>query len=501
MSRRIVQTKGHKFLYRFFEMMPGLLSWGTLVGCFVFSFFFPAYVAIFIIIFDVYWLLRVVYLAIFLIRSFGKTKKNMEKNWLREAQKLVGWEKLYHLVVIPTYKESYEVLRPTFNGLLHANYPESRLMVVLAIEQRDEVNALAIAKKLKKEFGSRFDEFLVTVHPSDIEGEIAGKGSNISWAGKEAKKVIDQKGISYEDVIVSTLDADTIVHKEYFGCLTEKFLTVEDPTLASYQPVPMFFNNFWDSPALMRLVAMSNTFWMLMEQARPERLYTFSSHSMSFKALVDVGFWHADVVSEDSRIFWQNFIHYDGKYRVEPLMIPVYMDTVLGDTFKQSIINQYKQQRRWAYGVENVPYIFLGFMQNKKIPFIDKFVHGFRMVEGFHSWATNALMIFFLGWLPLWVGGEAFLNSVLAQNLPNVTQWLMTFSMIGMFISATLNLFLLPPRPEHHGTSRFAMMFIQWFFLPITTIFLGTFPALDAQSRLLLGRYMGFWVTEKVRKS
>ncbi|MBU1167050.1 glycosyltransferase family 2 protein [Patescibacteria group bacterium] len=490
----------NRYFIRFFEMLPGVLSWGTLIGCVVFSFLVPVWVAVFIICFDLYWLIRVAYLAYFLIRSYKKMRRNMEFDWYRKLQKVKGYEDIYHLVIVPTYKEGLDVLRPTFQALVDSNYPEDKLMVVLAVEERDKENGLKIAASVEEEFGSRFDEFLVTVHPKDIVGETAGKGSNEAWAGKRAKEIIDEKGIPYEDILVSTLDCDTCVHKEYFPCLSVKFLTTEDRLHASYQPVPMFFNNIWDSPALMRVVAMSNTFWMLMEQARPERLYTFSSHSMSFKALVDVGFWQTNVVSEDSRIFWQNFIRYNGNYRCEPLLIPVYMDTVLADTFWKSIINQYKQQRRWAWGIENVPYIFSNFVGNKSIPLGKKFVHSFRMLEGFHSWATNALMIFILGWLPLILGGDAFSTTLLAQNLPFVTQWLMTISMVGMFVSATLNMLMLPRRPKKYGKRRFIMMLLQWLFLPISTIFLGAFPAIDSQTRMMFGRRMGFWVTEKVRK-
>ena len=39
----------------------------------------------------------------------------------------------------------------------------------------------------------------------------------------------------------------------------------------------------------------------------------------------------------------------------------------------------------------------------------------------------------------------------------------------------------------------------EWLLVPVIAIFLGALPALDAQTRLLLGRYLEFQVTEKTR--
>lgn len=495
------KKKRTRSAYRALEIIPGILSWGTLAAAIIFSFWQPVMVAVFIICFDLYWLIKVTYLSVYLISSYRRLNINLKINWIAKAAAQEKFKAIHQLVIIPTYKEGIEVLKTTFTALEKANYPKDKIIVVLAIEERDKKRGLANAQLIENQFGHLFKKFLVTTHPANIPGELAGKGSNQTWAAREAKKYIDDQNIPYENVILSVFDVDTCVHPNYFAHLTYKFLTLPNPHQTSYQPIPMFFNNIWDSPALMRIIALSHTFWMLMEQGRPERLTTFSSHSMSFKTIVDIGFWETDVVSEDSRIFWQCFIHFNGQYRCEPLFVPVYMDTVLADKYTQSIANQYKQQRRWAWGVENIPYLVYKFRRNPKIPLRKKAKHLFSMFEGFHSWATNSLMIFGLGWLPLLLGGEKFNDTLLAQSLPKVTQSLMTLAMIGMIVSAALGLMILPKRPSRHKRNKFALMVFQWFLLPFSTICLGAFPALESQTRLMLGKYMGFWVTKKVRKS
>lgn len=493
-----------RIIYRVFEMLPATLVWGTLISCVVFSFVSPIWVAVFIILFDLHWLLKVAYLSTHQISSYFHMKKNLKVNWLEKCQAFKGdmnWQDILHLIVLPTYQEGLEVLETTCKAIVDSDYPLNKMIIVIGVEERDQENGLSNANILKQRFGHLFSAFLITVHPANIIGELAGKGSNETWAGRAMQKWFDLKKIPYENVVASVFDADTCVHPKYFSALTYNYLASPDRTHASYQPIPFFNNNFWDAPALMRVASASTTFWHMMEQERPERMGTFSSHAMSFKTVVEIGFWQTNIVSEDSRIFYQCFFHYYGNYRVVPLYMPVSMDTVMGRNFWEGVKNQYKQRRRWGWGVENLPYVFFHSYKIPQIPFAKKMRVMYREFEGKYSWAVTAIILIAVGWLPIFLGGDSFRETVLARNLPYITRFLMTISMIGMFVSAIISTLLVPPRPKEQPRRKYLYMILQWLLLPIFTIFFGSVPAIDAQTRLAFGKYMGFLVTPKPRFS
>ncbi len=489
---------------RFYEAVPAILTWVTLLGMVVASKFAPAWAAIFIIIFDTYWFFKTVFLSLHLRYAFNKTRRNLEIDWLEEVEKLgKPWGDFYHLIVIPMAVETYEVIKETLDSLKKINYPKDKIIVVLSVEERIK-DGIEIARRIENQFGNEFHKLLITEHPANIEGEIIGSGSNETWGAREAKRlVIDKEDIPYEKILVSIFDADTQVPAGYFARLMYCYLTAEKPDKSSYQPIPLYNNNIFEAPAMGRVVSLSATFWHMLQQAREERVTTFSSHSMPFKALVEVGFWQTDIVSDDSRIFWQLYLHYDGDWRVVPMLYTVSMDANVAPTFWATLRNIYKQQRRWAWGAENIAYIMNGFRKNKKIPFWKKFHWVFHKIEGFHSWSTNAILIFALGWLPIILGNESFNQSLLSFNLPSITRTIMTFASVGIVSSAVLGMILLPPRPEWFKLRHKFLYVVQWALLPFSMIIFGAFPSIEAQTRLALGgKYkLGFWVTPKSRKT
>lgn len=543
---------------RALEMVPGILSWGTLIGMFVVSFFLPVWAAIFIILFDLYWLYRIVFISFYSTRAHFRLIEGKKINWwercyntldpkafvleletrveklcearkelpafafgkrlimrrelrrlketLHEARKLLrvdgeiwDWRKIIHVVLLPTAGEDADIIEPAIRSLAKANFPKEQMIVLLATEEREEkIHREAKVEYLRKKFDGVFKDFLVTTHLV-AAGEMKCKASNAKFAAKALQKYLDERNIDYTRVIFSNFDCDSVAHPEYFAALTYAYVTDPKRLQRAYQPMPVYHNTIWDTNAFVRLVVTGSSFWHLFQSTR-RQMVTFSSHSEPFDTLVKVGFWPVNMISEDSVIYWKCIAYFHGDYEVCPIHLPVSLDAVLADSYWKTIVNQYKQNRRWAYGIENFPVTMRALWPDGKIPLLKKLRISFEMLEGHYSWATTSFILALLGWLPLLLGGVAFRESVLAHNLPIITERLMTLALFGMVVSVPLSLFSLPPKPAHYHWSRYLLMFFQWILSPFVA-FLSAFPALDSQTRLLFGKYFGeFWVTEKVRR-
>jgi prepilin signal peptidase PulO-like enzyme (type II secretory pathway) len=491
--------KDYRF-YRFLEIVPGLAAWLTLIGIILASMYAPFYAAYFIIAFAIYWVLKTIFLSYHVRYNWKRLRHHMELDWQLLMQKF-SYGQYYQLIILPYYQEPKEVLDGAIKGLLAAKYDPKKLIVVLAAEARAGEEAGQMAREIETEYAAQFGHFLVTIHPADIAGELAGKGSNTHFALQEVRrKIIDTNAIPYKNILTSIFDIDTVIYPDYFNCLMWHFLTTENPYKSAFQPVPLFTNNLWDAPALSRVMAMSSTFWQMIMQERPDKAATFSSHSVSFQALYEIGYGQANVVSEDSRIFWNLLIANNGNFEVVSLSYPIAMDATIAPTWWGTMKNIYKQHRRWTYGVENWCYIIYHFSKNKAIPLKKRWAIALMQGEGYWSLVTNPIMLFILGWAPIFLGTREFHATVLSYELPIMVRNLLIVSMVGLVVSSIISLSLTPPRPDHHSRFRYVVMVLQWIMVPLTMIVFSAIPGLDAQTRLMFGKYMGFWVTPKREK-
>lgn len=486
---------------RFLEIVPGAVTWFSLIWPIVFSFYWPAGVAAFVLTFDLYWLYKSLVMGYHLITGYRRLRHDIRVDWQEKCKNLekdsinLPCQDIYQAIIFATYKEEVGVLEPSFQAVVDSDFPNNRIIVVLATERREQARVQEVAKILKDKFEHKFYKFIITSHP-DIPGEVKAKGANARWAAKTLQKYIESEKIPFENVLVTTCDADTRVHKKYFSALTYKYVINPNRDHRSFQPIPLYSNNIWHAPAISRIIAFGNSFWQLIEATRPWRLINFSTHTMSLKTLVEIDFWDTSVVNEDSRQFWRAYFKFDGDHEVVPIFVPVYMDAVLADNYAQTIKNQYKQKQRWYYGVEHFPYVVQSAILGKQISFTDKWVKVYRLFEANYSLATSSIYIALIAWLPL-VFGPGFQETVLAQNMLAIIRVLLGLTWGGLIASMIISMLLLPPKPPGFRRRKYLEMISQWIFIPVTAIFFSSIPAIDAQTRFMFGKYMTFYVTEK----
>lgn len=489
-------------IWRFIEIFPGAVAWFALIMPVVFSFLWPSFVAIYILIFDIYWVFRAFYMALFLRRSYIKMKKALRTDYGEKIKSLnyketgISKDELYQVVIFATFKEELDTLLPSVQSVVDADWLPKKKIILLAGEESDKERLENNANFLREKFKGKLFDFVVSEHPSNIVGEIRGKGAGSAWAGRRLSEYIAKKDIDEAKTMVTIADADTRFHRQYFNAISYEFLSNPNRHRRSYQPIPLYSNNIWYAPTVSRLVAWGSSFWQMIEASRPWRLMNFSTHSYSLKMLREMDYWATDVVNEDSRQFWRAYFAFDGDHLAVPIYVPVYLDAVVGESLYISMGNLYKQKRRWAYGVEHLPYVVLEAIRNEKIPFWDKWVKIYRVAQGSFDLVVASMQLLFVGWLPI-IFSESFRHTVLAYNYPDIARIILSVAWIAAIFSVYTSLSFLPPRPRGFGKIKYVEMVADWIVTPVSAIFFSAIPALDAQTRLMLGKYMGFWVTPK----
>ena len=530
-----------KRLQRFLEILPGASSWIVLLGLIFLSIFFPFWAAILIVAFYLSWILRILYSTIFLLLSYlclhiekktdwmsrihgiddlptylqANKHKRFGSHWrrrlshdilLRQCDKLMSSKTLppaskdiYHLVIFPVIKEGRDILEPAIEAISLQNFPLKQMIVIFALEERAQPPVKNAVTQLEHKYKNMFFDCLTVLHPANIAGEARVKGANVTYAAKQAAGILTKHQIPFENVVISCFDADTVVSPSYFSCLTYHFMVCPRRLRASFQPIPVYHNNIWHVPGFARVVETGSSFFQLIEATNPEKLVTFSSHSMSFKALVDVNYWPVDMISDDSAIYWKAYIHYDGDYQVIPMYITLSMDVACANNWWQTVKSVYKQKRRWAWGVENFPIVTRAFLKSKHIPFYEKSRLCFKLFEGHLSWATSGFILSIIGWLPVIFARKEFAASVVYYNVPYIANTIFALASFSVCITIVLSLSLLPKAKMRHRWLLKLGHALEWLLVPLILVLFSALPALDAQTRLMMGKYLEFWVTDKKR--
>jgi hypothetical protein len=524
-------------MYRFFEMLPAILSYGMLVLLVVLALISPLAAAVYLLLLIITMLVKAAGIAFHTIGGRTRLERAQRVDWhhrlLQLENPVQSYEKekgqsndsfgfeahrenlrlmaattepdifpkpsqLYNAVIVATYNEAYEVIEPTIQSLADSTYDNDRLIVILGYEQRGGADTKKTAEALKKRFKDTFKAFEIVEHPDGLPNEVRGKGGNITYAGHYLQKWVDEHDIAYKDVIITTLDCDNRPHATYFDYVAYEYIVHEDRKHLSYQPVSLFLNNIWDVPAPMRVLATGNSFWNIISSMRPHTLRNFASHSQPMDALVEMGFWSVRSIVEDGHQYWRSYFYFNGNYAVTPIYVPIYQDAVLSETYRRTLKAQFVQLRRWAYGASDIPYVAVRVLsRHRNVPLGAGLARLLRLIDSHITLASISILVAVGGWVPLLINADAA-RDIAAHQLPEVISSIQQVALIGLFITIFLGFKMLPPRPARYKRRRTIGMLLQWFLMPVTAIAYSASSAYNAQTHLLLGKYLDkFDVTEK----
>lgn len=511
--------------YRWLERLPAILSWSLLALPFVLAVISPWLTVFFIVAYILTWFVRAIALNIRVLQGYSTMKTHEKAPWSEMLEDLehrtitsehapkwhakniarleyypakVKPSEAVHVMMIAVYNESRDIVEPTIQSVLESDYNMKQVILMIAYEARGGAEVAKMCQDLVEKYGGKFLFAEAVEHPDGMPNEVRGKGGNITYAARILQKSLEERNIDPIRVQVTTLDSDNRPHKYYIAALTYTFCLVPEPRYVSFQPIPIYTNNIWDAPALMRVIATGNSFWNIVLSMRTHMIRNFSSHAQSMAALIDTDFWSVRTIVEDGHQFWRTYFRYNGKHEVYPIYLPIYQDAVLAEGYRRTLKAQFIQIRRWAWGCSDIAYVWTkAYMTPNKVPKWDMLTKLARLIESHLSWATAPLLIAFAGFVPILFNPD----DIASNQLPNVVSNIQRIAMVGLVITMYLSFKSLPPKPLRYKRHRTIWMVLQWLLLPITTILYNAAAALVAQTRLFLGKYLDkFDVTEKAVK-
>ncbi|KAL2756836.1 hypothetical protein ACRALDRAFT_2041425 [Sodiomyces alcalophilus JCM 7366] len=274
-----------------------------------------------------------------------------------------------HAIIIPNYKEDVDTLRETLDVL--ASHPQAKASydVYLAMESR-EPNVQVKAGNIAQLYAKKFRSIDFTVHPADIPGESAGKGSNMAWAARKASERYPME--IRKDVIITGIDADSHLSSNYTALLATMHLAYPETAMTTLYSAPIIFDrNAHGVPAIVRV---ADIFW---GAAGLSGLYNGSSiapptsvYSIPLQLVDRVGGWDCDAeaIGEDLHMFLKCFFALNGNLTCRILPSPVSQSNVAASGkglrgLWAGMRARYKQALRHMWGALDTGYSIRKFVE------------------------------------------------------------------------------------------------------------------------------------------
>jgi len=478
------------------EIIVPLSSWFLITLPLWLSPFHPALVAYFIIAFDLYFFSKSMSTAYACVVSYNEILFHNTIKYAKKLKKIKNYEFLKHFILIPNYKEHLHKLEETIDELIKNDYPDKNsLYLILAFEKREE-EAIDKSQLISREYKKYFKKVISCYHPLATNEE-PGKASNQTFAAKIVDEFVMKYNFDRKNVLITICDADSKLPKNYFSYLSFEYLKDKNRLFHFYWAPVLLYNNFWQLPFMVRMQATLSSILRLAFLSQKENLIQVSTYSTNLWLLKKINFWDTDIIPEDWHVFFQAFFTFGGKVKTIPLFTIVNGDAVFSGGTMKTLANRYEQEKRWAWGVTDVGYVLKKFFQTPNIDFWAKFKKIAFIIETHLFWPTSFFILTISASLPPLIN-LSFRRTVLGLLLPKLSALILTLSSGMLILYIYLDIKLRQKVNMKTSFSNLPLLIVQWYLLPVVSFFFSSLPALDAHTRILLGKKLEYKVTEKV---
>ena len=483
---------------------PGIQTWFFLLVFIALVVFIPFTALTVARVLAIYLLLRFMVVAFFYLVSLVNIRRAHQR--MRSTGPLDGltagqaarYARLHHIIIIPNYKEPFEVLCQTLDALVAQSIPHAQLSVVMAMEESEGTEAHAKGDQLQERYGGHFSHFFVTYHPAHLAGEIPGKATNQNWGARIAKRqLVDVEGLALEDITITSCDADSHLDPDYFRELGHEFVTCARSENIIWQSPIFFDQHIWQVPASVRLLTFFNNAVQISELSAPmSQVFPLSTYSLSFKLVVDVDYWDPIVISDDWHMFLRCFFAKDGDMRVRPIFLPTTGEPFLAENTLKTWMLVYRTRVRHAWGAGDMVYVLQQWGRQPGTPVFKKFGRFMKI------WHDN--MVFSLGSVFVAIGTLLSINLVsnpVITYIPVPVPYLMevfnALGVLGMLTIWIVERIRCNSREYSWKIKTLLEEIGSWVIFSVITFVLAGLPVLHAHTKMLLGSDLTFERTPK----
>lgn len=503
-------------VHRFLEFTLGALTWLVLLSPIWLGIIYPRAVVYLLTFLTVYWCYMAFRHSFGLWKGYHLLKKEQSIDWWEECKKLdfsklpdkptlpENLDSVYHLLVIPAVNEPKKVFEDFVDSVLAQSFPSKNVTLAFTVEEKYAEKTTESIKSALAGKEDKFAHLFFYVHPSGIAGEAKGDGgANRTWGARHAVEDLKKCNANIRNYIFSNFDSDHVLHKQYLARLTHLYLSADNRDNHFYSSAaPLFDNNLWRVPMMMRIEANAVTLGVLSDWAinQGHLKKTFSAFSTSLQTLIDADYFNVYLGADDTIFYWRAFFARKGNFDGLCHYVSYSADAVEGKNYFDSHRSLYKQLLRWGWGAVDFPLSIKGFLTDGgEIAAVKKIHWTLRHIQD-RVILINIVFLITFGFGIVTIVNPSVKQSSFAYSLPDIMSTILTLTLVCLLPSTFYRMKISAPFPKSWPIWKKALVLLEGPLIIINLLTFSFIPWIEAQTRMMFGKKMrDLYHTPKVR--